>query len=448
MNEMKQNGFTIKTQYGMVEGFAHGGCSVWYGIPFAKPPVGELAFKHPVPPEPWEGVLQARKGSCNPIQSEGDFSIGNNSMDCLYLNVFVPEEHDGPLPVMVWIFGGAWNQGGAGAMRKDSAELQYDMSLFARESGCAVVSINYRLNLYGFLNLHFLDARFDRNNGLYDQILALQWVHDNIAAFGGDPDNITLFGQSTGAASILALMEMEEAEGLFHKAIVQSACIEHFFHEEESRNHTREYMKFAGVSRPEKLAVMGEERVCNANERFAGRLMLKGDIRCAFSPIIDGVTLKEEPKTAVQRCKIPLLIGYVSQEANLFIRWLPKALLPLAPKVIGVKVERGSAPYETRLSDTLTRHIYIRPQEEILAGYSGPAWSYEYRYAYPGSTMGCYHTCELPVMFGIDLLGRADDPQSVRMGQKMRRIWGDFARSGDPGWEPYSVNGKTEILDL
>lgn len=196
MNEMKQNGFTIKTQYGMVEGFAHGGCSVWYGIPFAKPPVGELAFKHPVPPEPWEGVLQARKGSCNPIQSEGDFSIGNNSMDCLYLNVFVPEEHDGPLPVMVWIFGGAWNQGGAGAMRKDSAELQYDMSLFARESGCAVVSINYRLNLYGFLNLHFLDARFDRNNGLYDQILALQWVHDNIAAFGGDPDNITLFGQS------------------------------------------------------------------------------------------------------------------------------------------------------------------------------------------------------------------------------------------------------------
>ena len=199
---------------------------------------------------------------------------------------------------------------------------------------------------------------------------------------------------------------------------------------------------------PEKLAVMGEERVCNANERFAGRLMLKGDIRCAFSPIIDGVTLKEEPKTAVQRCKIPLLIGYVSQEANLFIRWLPKALLPLAPKVIGVKVERGSAPYETRLSDTLTRHIYIRPQEEILAGYSGPAWSYEYRYAYPGSTMGCYHTCELPVMFGIDLLGRADDPQSVRMGQKMRRIWGDFARSGDPGWEPYSVNGKTEILDL
>ena len=400
------------------------------------------------PPEPWEGVLQARKGSCNPIQSEGDFSIGNNSMDCLYLNVFVPEEHDGPLPVMVWIFGGAWNQGGAGAMRKDSAELQYDMSLFARESGCAVVSINYRLNLYGFLNLHFLDARFDRNNGLYDQILALQWVHDNIAAFGGDPDNITLFGQSAGAASILALMEMEEAEGLFHKAIVQSACIEHFFHEEESRNHTREYMKFAGVSRPEKLAVMGEERVCNANERFAGRLMLKGDIRCAFSPIIDGVTLKEEPKTAVQRCKIPLLIGYVSQEANLFIRWLPKALLPLAPKVIGVKVERGSAPYETRLSDTLTRHIYIRPQEEILAGYSGPAWSYEYRYAYPGSTMGCYHTCELPVMFGIDLLGRADDPQSVRMGQKMRRIWGDFARSGDPGWEPYSVNGKTEILDL
>lgn len=444
MNEIKQNNLEVKTRYGVVEGFSRKGCACWYGIPFAKPPVGELAFRHPVPPEPWEDVRKAYYGSANPIQSKGDFSIGNNSQDCLYLNVFVPEEHTGPLPVMVWIYGGAYNQGGAGAVRKDSAELLYDMALFARESGCAVVTFNFRQNLYGFLNLHFLDERFDQNNGLFDQIMALRFVKENIAPFGGDPDNVTLFGQSAGASSVLALMAMKEAEGLFHKAIVMSANVEHFYTEEVSRRYTNDYLKFAGVSRPEKLAALSEQRVCAINERYAGRLIMKGDVRCAFSPVIDGVTLKEEPKKAVQRCNIPLLIGTVYEEANLFIKWLPRAILPLAPRVIGLKVEKGEGTLERRVSDALTQHIYIRPMLEILEGYSGPAWCYEYRYVYPGSTMGCYHTCELPVLFGIDLLGKADDPESVRMGQKMRRIWGTFARDGDPGWRPYS-EGKLQF---
>ena len=300
MNEIKQNNLEVKTRYGMVEGFSRKGCACWYGIPFAKPPVGELAFRHPEPPESWEGVRKAFYGSANPIQSKGDFSIGNNSQDCLYLNVFVPEEHTGPLPVMVWIYGGAYNQGGAGAVRKDSAELLYDMNLFARESGCAVVSFNYRQNLYGFLNLHFLDERFDQNNGLFDQIMALRFVKENIAAFGGDPDNVTLFGQSAGASSVLALMAMKEAEGLFHKAIVMSANVEHFYTEEESRRYTNDYLKFAGVSRPEKLAALSEQRVCAINERYAGRLIMKGDVRCAFSPVSDAEGGTEKGGTALQ----------------------------------------------------------------------------------------------------------------------------------------------------
>jgi len=151
----------ITTKYGSIRGFEKNGCSVCLGIPFAAPPVGELAFKHPVPPRPWEGIPEATSGSRNPIQAEGGFCIGNNSLDCLYLNVFAPKGTSGPLPVMVWIYGGSYSQGGAGAKERGSSDVHYDLSRFAAETNCVVVTFNYRLNLYGFLNLRFLDRGFD-----------------------------------------------------------------------------------------------------------------------------------------------------------------------------------------------------------------------------------------------------------------------------------------------
>lgn len=138
----------IEISYGALEGIERNGCALYLGIPFAKAPVGDLAFRHPLPPEPWSGVLKADHGSCNPIQAPGGFYTGNNSMDCLYLNVFVPEEVPAPLPVMVWIYGGSYSQGGAGAEDRAGTRLQYDLSRFARETGCVVVTFNYRLNLY------------------------------------------------------------------------------------------------------------------------------------------------------------------------------------------------------------------------------------------------------------------------------------------------------------
>lgn len=118
-----------------IRGFEKDGCCVYLGIPFAMAPVGEYAFRHPLPPEPWEGVLDATLGSSNPIQGKGGFYISNNSQDCLYLNVFVPEGVSAPRPVMVWIYGGAYSQGGAGAEEKDTRKLQYDLARFAKETG-------------------------------------------------------------------------------------------------------------------------------------------------------------------------------------------------------------------------------------------------------------------------------------------------------------------------
>ena len=423
----------VQTKYGPVEGFRKNGAIVWLGIPFARPPVGELSFRHPVPPEPWEDVLNADKGSTNPIQAPGVFHIGNNSQDCLYLNVFAPEEATAPMPVMVWIYGGSYSQGGAGAKEKDTDRLGYDLSRFAKETGCVVVSFNYRLNLYGFLHLHFLDSDFDPNNGLYDQILALRFVRENIAAFGGDPENVTLFGQSAGGACILALMTMREAEGLFHRSIVQSACIEHFFTAAESEAHTRAYLRCAGVRAPKELLSLDAEKVCQANRRYEAWLLRRGDIRCAFSPVIDGEALRDAPKEAVKHSGVPMLIGNTSQEGNLFLASIPGFVLPFVTRYIHLKVKKGEGSYKQRACDALTEHIYVRPQMEIMKAYAGDAWRYEYGYAFPGSKMGCFHASELPVLFGVKMLGYDGEKDSA--GATLRAVWSRFAREGTPGWE-------------
>lgn len=429
----------VQTGYGAVEGVRRDGCTVYMGIPFARPPVGELAFRHPQRPEPWEGVLCADHGGCNPVQAPGAFRVKNNDLDCLYLNVFVPEGEAAPLPVMVWIYGGSYAQGGAGAKEPGSQNLVYNLCRFARDARAVVVSFNYRLNLYGFLNLHALDRRFDRNNGLYDQILALRFVQENIAAFGGDPRNVTLFGQSAGASCILALMGMDEATGLFHKAIVQSAVIEHFFTEEESRANARRYLRIARVSRPAALRSLSRERIMWANRAYAFLFLMGKDIRCAFSPVIDGVTLRDEPKKLAQASSIPLLIGSTAQEGNLFVPKVPPFLLPVIERLIRVKSSRKSSSLRQRFSDALTEHIYLRPMEELLRGYRGPAWRYEYAHEIAGSKLGPCHASEISVLFDYRrTLDGAPIPGEDRTGAAMRRAWGAFASSGDPGWGSYA----------
>ena len=428
----------VETKYGYIEGFEKEGCEVYLGIPFAKPPVGELSFQHPLPPEAWTGTWKATQGSANPVQKDtGSYIVGNNSKDCLYLNVFVPKNTDGPLPVMVWIYGGAYTQGGAGALREGGPELEYDLTRFARDTGCIAVTFNYRLNVYGFLNLHSLDADFGQNNGLYDQIMALNFVKENIAGFGGDPGNVTVFGQSAGASCILALMGMKDAEGLFHKVIVQSPCVEHFFTEEESVKYAQSYLKHAGVKEPWDLVTLSEQQIRAANNAYERWVLMQRDIRCAFSPIIDGVTITEVPKEAVKKAQFPMLIGNVKEEGNMFINPFPAVVLPLAPFFMRIKPEAGDGSYRQRLSNALTKHVFIRPQLEILDAYAGTAWRYEYCYVYPNAPVGCGHCSELPVLFDKKMLGYEGDPVSEQVGNQMRSIWGRFAKEGATGWKPW-----------
>ncbi|MBO5998733.1 MAG: carboxylesterase family protein, partial [Lachnospiraceae bacterium] len=225
----------IKTAYGLVEGVDCGNYTVFRGIPYAKPPVGERRWKAPERPDPWDGVLKADTFSAKVLQSEvtpqnpyhKEFYedpeyLRPSDEDSLYLNIWTPKgaAADAKLPVAFWIHGGGFGGG-------YSSEIEFDGEAFAAQ-GVILVTINYRCGVCGFLAHPWLDAENEKgvsgNYGILDQIAALTWVYENIDAFGGDPANITVFGQSAGCMSTQVLVSSELTEGMIAKAILQSGC--------------------------------------------------------------------------------------------------------------------------------------------------------------------------------------------------------------------------------
>ncbi len=421
------------TAYGKVTGIRRGGCTAYLGIPFAQPPVGELAFRRPVRPEPWEGVYQAVQGKANPPQSpaQDPFTARYTSQDCLYLNVYVPDGIPEPAPVMVWVHGGAFSSGGTGL--QDDGTLMYDLSQFAVDAQAIVVTFNYRLNVFGFLDLHALSDRFDRNCGLHDQVMAFEFVRDNIAAFGGDPEQVTAFGESAGAASILAMLCMPAAQGLFQRCIIQSAPIEHFFTPLEGRANAELFLDLLGVSRADDILAKSEEDIERAGNAFEGNILLQGEIRCAFSPIVDGEFLPVAPVEGVRKSPLPMLIGNNLREGDTFVKQLPFFLLPLVPRYIHADVPSGVSGVRERASAAITKSVFVDPMRAMLRDRVGPVWKYEYRH---GESLG--HVDELPVLFGM-----RDDPT----GLSMRKIWGRFASTGSVNWQQYGEQPCKYVIE-
>ena len=252
---------TIATKQGKVEGFLSGGAVVFRGIPYAAPPVGELRFRRPQEHEPWDGVLGCKEFGCSCPQADlsgldlygkefYDVPMPAHSEDCLYLNVWTPESA-GPgdkLPVMFWIHGGAFMHG-------TGSEKEFDGEDMARR-GVILVTINYRVNAFGFFAHPELEKENEEqvsgNYGILDQIAALKWVRENIAAFGGDPENITIFGQSAGCMSVQTIISSNLSKGMFKRAILQSGGGLHALHETPSREQAQEsgkkLMEHLGVS--------------------------------------------------------------------------------------------------------------------------------------------------------------------------------------------------------
>ncbi len=313
----------VKTDAGLIEGLPAdaAGVRAFEGIPFAAPPVGDLRWKAPQPVAPWTGVRKAvefgPRAMQGPIFSDMIFRDAGPSEDCLYLNVWTPSKTGADkLPVMVWIYGGGFQGGGSSEPRQDGAIL-------ARK-GVVVVSMNYRLGLFGFFAHPALASETadsaTGNYGLMDQIAALQWVKRNIAAFGGDPNNVTIFGESAGSMSVCALMTSPLARGLFERAIGQSGSVVHPSAEKFSQRQSRAQAEERGVKF---AAAAGAKTITELRAKPADELLklALSNGGYSFQVVVDGAVLPDDPNAifaAHRQNDVPLLAGWNADEVRVY----------------------------------------------------------------------------------------------------------------------------------
>lgn len=466
----------VTTPFGAIEGTRHNGVCRFLGVPFAQKPLGELRFRAPRLVEPWQGTLVADRFAKNPIQDNLQLGVEHYSEDCLYVNIWVPEGIQTPAPVMVWVPGGAFSTGGSGAETPEGP-CMYDCQQMALDTGCIVVSLSYRLNVFGFLNLSELSGRFDDHVGMKDIIMALRWVHEAIASFGGDADNVTLFGESAGGEAISALLLVDEAKPYFHKAIIESNCFGSFYTVDEEREICRKYLEYAGLDERhveellalpyDKLIQAGRELVAYVAERYNGR--------CAFCPVVDGEFLRDFPTLAdFSGLDKPVLVGTNHSEGNFQAlyswpdgeKYPPLLLRRLSPERREALLAHypglpGREAYGELLTDVMYAFPKIRFAERLSRGGNTV---YVYRFDYYTSvleSLGLYacHVSELLPLFEFSTgpyqpLYQGSEAEVHIIGTRMRRYWGAFARTGAPEvpgqaeWKPYTeAERNTLIID-
>ena len=458
----------VQTTDGRVHGASEGGLSVYRGIPYAAPPTGELRFRVARPHEGWSDVLDCEAfGPIAPqIPNEAlDGMLGlaaqEQSEDCLFLNVWTPGVDDAARPVMVWIHGGAFTIG-------SGSDGLYDGAMLAARGDVVVVTINYRLGALGFLHVPSLG---ESNFGMRDQVAALRWVRDNIAAFGGDPANITIFGESAGGMSVGSLMGSPEAQGLFHKAIPQSGAGHHGMVDEQAVDNGRTFCANLGVSPddPDALRSASIEAILEAQGKLEMDKLYDAMERgeqpeMPFRPIVDGEFLTEMPIDAVragQAAGVSALIGCLDEENKLFVAMAPQDPPNEEDAVALLDAMHGDgrrlydiykAAREARGEDTSAFEIHTAaggdelfrvPAQRLLdaqAQHSDEVYSYLFDWKSPmlDGALGSCHALDIPFVFG----SRGKAPEFAGSGVAANALaeltmdtWLAFARSGNPSTE-------------
>jgi len=464
----------VETGLGGLEGTEADGVRVFKGIPFAKPPVGELRFRPPQRPEPWSGVRDATQFQASAPQPPlllaalPGFDIGPQSEDCLYLNLYAPAEPGPPRPVLVWIHGGGFVIG-------SGSQSIYDARALVRRGDVVVVTINYRLGVFGFLDLGDADLAAT-NAGLLDQIAALEWVRDHVAAFGGDPGNVTIFGESAGGMSVGTLMGCPAARGLFHGAIAQSGACQALHGDRESAAAvTAALLAGLGIAPSERrrLREVPVEKAMAAQQQVSLRLMASGAHLLPFQPIVDGALLPEHPMDAVRAGlarEVRLLVGTTRDEWKLF-GFMDPQLRQLDADALAARLEqrvpdadgreivstyrkaRPEADWAQLASAIETDRVFRIPAirlAEAQGAHRSETFMYLFTWESPGfgGLLGSCHAIELPFVFdGFDLPGiehfSGTGPEARQLGEQTMDAWLAFARDGDPshdglpGWPRY-----------
>lgn len=473
----------VETQSGRIEGRREGALLEFRGIPYAAPPVGPLRWRAPQPAEPWSGLRNAAEygGSAPQTPLQIDFlpgmDVGPQSEDCLYLNVTTRAADGGGRPVLVWIHGGAFTIG-------SGSQTMYDPTHLAGRD-VVVVRINYRLGALGFLDLapELGDAYEGSGNlGILDQIAALSWVRDNIAAFGGDPECVTIFGESAGGMSVGTLLGTPSARGLFQRAIPQSGAAHSVSSADQAEVVVAETLAALGLSRAQELLEVPPDKLLEAQttvtRRLAGRALLP------YRPCVDGAALPQHPHRAIAEglsAEVPVMVGATRDEWTLLslidpstgtldeaglrervARWVDDADGLIAAYAAARRAR--AAPVDPRSlfiaieTDRVFRIPAIR-LGEAQSAHQPDTWQYLFTWESPmlGDLLGACHGIDVPFVFGTagspaaeKFVGTAPGAQALT--ERTVGAWLEFARSGKPGhgdlpdWPAFEQGQRSTML--
>jgi para-nitrobenzyl esterase len=483
-----------ETSFGKIRGAREDDLCVFRGVPYADPPVGTRRFAAPRSPAPWPGVLEARSFGAQAPQNPGMLTrlLGSDTPpaaeSCLSLNIWTPALDQGKRPVMVWIHGGSFTSGTAGSPIFDGSSL-------ARRGDVVVVSLNYRLGALGFLALPCFEEEEGvfGNLGLLDQITALEWVKEQISRFGGDPECVTVFGESAGAMSAGALLATPRARGLFRRAVLQSGAAENVSSREEAARVSSCFLGELGLggADAERVRSLPVADLLAAQQRTVAK-MWRSVSGLTFQPVVDGGVIPAPPLDRIRSgcaADVSLLVGSNRDEYKLWsvadrkARELDEAaLLRRCQRNIPGRGEEGTPRAESAI-ETYTRarrgrssldpfELWIAIETDRLfrvpalrlaeSQYRHQRQTYAYLFTWASPAMegalGSCHALEIPFVFGtFDYPGvsafAGTGPAAERLSRAIQDAWLAFARHGDPShpglgdWPPYDPRSRpTQLL--
>jgi len=464
---------TVETASGPIQGRSKEDVFLFAGVPYAAPPVGNLRFKAPMPHTPWLDPREALKfGPAAPQVATGGMTDAASvrwDEDCLTLNISTPACDDAKRAVLVWIHGGGYRTG-------QGSIPWYNGARFSANGDIVVVSINYRLGALGFTELSHLGAEYESASvaGILDQIAALRWVRDNITQFGGDPQRVTIAGESAGGFSVSTLLGCEAARGLFHRAIPQSGGAHHTLPKPAAEIVTQHFLDALNAHDPITLEAMSADDILAAQTatiaKFEGGAGVMNELGVAVSPFYPAHGTQLLPQSPLHNIRagmgsdVAVLTGSNTDETTL---WgygdVDEAKLARIANGYGAsdaldvyRAQRPHAGPDEVLIALTTDHMFRIPAirvAEARAAHTDDTWMYLFNWnsrAFEGR-LKATHALEIPFAFnnldraGVDIfIGPGERPQHV--AEVMHRAWTEFINNGNPGWERYDAGRRTTMV--